>query len=79
MMARRVLLAGGMPPERVGQVVAMADTMLEDTRNPQSSRNRRIELLVMTTQAETNLEQLFSSQAQAATTHAKEMISHGRP
>ncbi|MFM5555039.1 lateral flagellar motor protein LafU [Aeromonas veronii] len=79
MMARRVLLAGGMPPERVGQVVAMADTMLEDTRNPQSSRNRRIELLVMTTQAETNLEQLFSSQTQAATTHAKEMISHGRP
>ncbi|WP_368149918.1 lateral flagellar motor protein LafU [Aeromonas sp. R2-4] len=79
MMARRVLLAGGMPPERVGQVVAMADTMLEDTRNPQSSRNRRIELLVMTTQAETNLEQLFSSQTQAATSHAKEMISYGRP
>ncbi|TNH98595.1 lateral flagellar motor protein LafU [Aeromonas sobria] len=79
MMARRVLLAGGMPPERVGQVVAMADTMLDDTQNPQGSRNRRIELLIMTTQAETNLEQLFSSQTQAAATRAKEMISHGQP
>ncbi len=79
MMARRVLLAGGMPPERVGQVVAMADTMLDDSQNPQGSRNRRIELLIMTTQAETNLEQLFSSQTQAAATHAKEMISHGQP
>ncbi|MGL5553964.1 MAG: lateral flagellar motor protein LafU, partial [Aeromonas veronii] len=78
-MARRVLLAGGMPSDRVAQVVSMADTMLEDTRNPQSSRNRRIELLVMTTQAETNLEQLFSSQTQAAASHAKEMISHGQP
>lgn len=79
MMARRVLLAGGMPPERVGQVVAMADTMLDDSQNPQGSRNRRIELLIMTTQAETNLEQLFSSQTQAAATRAKEMISHGQP
>ncbi|MFQ1637285.1 lateral flagellar motor protein LafU [Aeromonas veronii] len=79
MMARRVLLAGGMPPERVGQVVAMADTMLDDSQNPQGSRNRRIELLIMTTQAETNLEQLFSSQMQAVATHAKEMISHGQP
>jgi chemotaxis protein MotB len=33
----------------------------------------------MTTQAETNLEQLFSSQTQAAATRAKEMISHGQP
>ncbi|KRW55420.1 LafU [Aeromonas allosaccharophila] len=79
MMARRVLLAGGMPHERVGQVVAMADTMLDDSQNPQGSRNRRIELLIMTTQAETNLEQLFSSQTQAAATRAKEMISHGQP
>ncbi|WP_033138143.1 lateral flagellar motor protein LafU [Aeromonas finlandensis] len=70
MMARRVLLAGGMPPERVGQVVAMADTMLEDTQNPQGSRNRRIELLIMTTQAESNLEQLFSSQKHVVTAHA---------
>jgi chemotaxis protein MotB len=78
MMARRVLQAGGMPPERVGQVIAMSDTMLEDVQNPQGSLNRRIELLIMTTQAEHNLEKLFSSQTQAAATHAKEILSHGQ-
>ncbi|MGY3858221.1 lateral flagellar motor protein LafU [Aeromonas intestinalis] len=77
MMARRVLLAGGMPPERVGQVVAMSDTMLENATDPRGSQNRRIELLVMTTQAEKNLEQLFSTQTQAATQQAKDATAHG--
>lgn len=79
MMARRVLLAGGMPPERVGQVVAMSDTMLDNTADPRGSQNRRIELLVMTTQAEKSLEQLFSAQTQAATQQAKDAIAHGNP
>ncbi|MBR7629022.1 MULTISPECIES: lateral flagellar motor protein LafU [Aeromonas] len=79
MMARRVLLAGGMPPERVGQVVAMSDTMLEDKADPQGSQNRRIELLVMTSQAEKNLEQLFSVQTKAAVKQAKDDTSHGQP
>jgi chemotaxis protein MotB len=78
-MARRVLLAGGMPPERVGQVVAMSDTMLENTSDPRGSQNRRIELLVMTSQAEKNLEQLFSAQTQAATQQAKDATAHGNP
>ena len=77
MMARRVLLAGGMPAERVGQVVAMSDTMLEDRLNPQGSRNRRIELLIMTSQAEHNLEQLFSAQAQQAADQAKDQTLNG--
>lgn len=79
MMARRVLLAGGMPPERVGQVVAMSDTMLDNTADPRGSQNRRIELLVMTTQAEKSLEQLFSAQTQAATRQAKDATAHGNP
>lgn len=79
MMARRVLLAGGMPPERVGQVVAMSDTMLDNTTDPKGSENRRIELLVMTTQAEKSLEQLFSAQTQAATRTAKDAVAHGNP
>ena len=79
MMARRVLLAGGMPPERVGQVVAMSDTMLDNTADPKDSQNRRIELLVMTTQAEKSLEQLFSAQTQAATRTAKDAVAHGNP
>lgn len=74
MMARRVLLAGGMPPQRIAQVVAMSDTMLEDADNPTGSRNRRIELLIMTTEAEQSLDQLFSSQIQAATAQAKEGV-----
>lgn len=72
MMARRVLLAGGMPPQRIAQVVAMSDTMLEDEANPTGSRNRRIELLIMSSQAEQSLEQLFSSQLKAAAAQAKE-------
>ncbi|WP_421201413.1 lateral flagellar motor protein LafU [Aeromonas enteropelogenes] len=79
MMARRVLLAGGMPPERVGQVVAMSDTMLENRAEPRGSQNRRIELLVMTSQAEENLQRLFSSQARAAVQQAKDATSDGRP
>ncbi|MBL0518254.1 lateral flagellar motor protein LafU [Aeromonas caviae] len=79
MMARRVLLAGGMPPDRVGQVVAMSDTMLDNTADPKGSQNRRIELLVMTTQAEKSLEQLFSAQTQAATRTAKDAVAHGNP
>ena len=79
MMARRVLLAGGMPPERVGQVVAMSDTMLDNPADPKGSENRRIELLVMTTQAEKSLEQLFSAQTQAATRTAKDAVAHGNP
>ncbi|ULH04735.1 lateral flagellar motor protein LafU [Aeromonas caviae] len=79
MMARRVLLAGGMPPERVGQVVAMSDTMLDNTADPKGSQNRRIELLVMTTQAEKSLELLFSAQTQAATRTAKDAVAHGNP
>lgn len=77
MMARRVLQAGGMPPDRVGQVSAMSDTMLEDRANPHSSQNRRIELLIMTTQAENSLKQLFSSQTQAAAQQAKDALNHG--
>nr|AAK20927.1 LafU [Aeromonas piscicola] len=79
MMARRVLLAGGMPPERVGQVAAMSDTMLENTADPRGSQNRRIELLVMTSQAEKNLEQWFSAQTQTAVKQAMDDTSHGQP
>lgn len=61
MMARRVLIAGGMPDSRVAQVVGLADTMLDDRENSLASTNRRIELLVMTVQAESQLNSLFDS------------------
>ena len=62
MMARRVLVAGGMPPERVSQVVGMADTMLDDKEDPKGSANRRIELLILTDKAQADLASLFDRQ-----------------
>ncbi|KUE80677.1 lateral flagellar motor protein LafU [Aeromonas schubertii] len=71
MMARRVLQAGGMPSERVAQVVGMAETMPEDPDDPKSSRNRRIELLIMSQGAEENLDRLFSSHLKQAAAAAR--------
>lgn len=61
LQARQMLEIGGMPKDRVAQVVAMADTMLIDPDNPKASRNRRIELLLLTEQAEAAIKTLFSS------------------
>lgn len=72
MMARRVLLAGGMPTERVAQVVGMADTMLEDSQNPKGSANRRIELLVLTDSAQKDLAALFARQQTQAQQQARQ-------
>ncbi len=38
----------------------MADTMLIDPENPKASRNRRIELLLLTEKAEEAIKTLFS-------------------
>jgi Flagellar motor protein len=62
MMARRVLVSGGMPVERVSQVVGMADTMLDDKEDPKGSANRRIELLILTDKAQADLASLFDRQ-----------------
>lgn len=66
MTARRVLVAGGMPAERVAQVVGMADTMLENRTDPTASANRRIEMLILTEHAQHELASLFD-QAKAST------------
>lgn len=63
MTARRVLLAGGMPSGRVAQVMGMADTMLDNKRDPKASANRRIELLILNDKAHADLAALFNSQA----------------
>ena len=57
--AREVLEFGGMPNHRVAQVSAMADTMLLDEESPFSHLNRRIEILVLTSKAEEQIQQLF--------------------
>lgn len=69
--ARLVLEAGGMPKQRVAEVVAMADRMLADKADPQSGRNRRIELLILTRKAERELAALFDrGNAQSALSRA---------
>ncbi|MDX3774307.1 OmpA family protein [Chromatiaceae bacterium AAb-1] len=60
LQARQVLTAGGMPAERVAQVAAFAATRLINENDKTSSENRRIELLILTTRAEDELNQLFS-------------------
>lgn len=59
LMARRVLESGGMPASRVAQVVAFSDRVLADREHPDDSTNRRIEILLLTSQAHRQLFELF--------------------
>lgn len=59
MTARRIMVAGGTPPERILQVSAMADRVPVDKEAPDASANRRIEILVLTGKAEADLRGLF--------------------
>ncbi|MBK7250701.1 MAG: flagellar motor protein MotB [Gammaproteobacteria bacterium] len=50
--ARRALIAGGLDATRVARVVGLSSTVLFDKSNAESPTNRRISIIVMTTQAE---------------------------
>ena len=50
--ARRALLAGGLPPEKVGRVVGLASSVLLDSAVPDSPVNRRISIIVMNRRTE---------------------------
>ena len=58
--ARGVLVAAGLPATGVLQVSAQADVMPLRPEDPLSGANRRIELLLLTSQAEALYRQLFS-------------------
>jgi chemotaxis protein MotB len=60
LQARQVLAAGGMPLQRVAQVAAFSATRPLNEADQGSSENRRIELLILTSAAEAELNQLFS-------------------
>ena len=62
--ARRVMVYGGFPEKRIIQVTAMADTIPMDPENPYSSRNRRVEIMVLTRESERLIEGLLSSNRQ---------------
>lgn len=50
--ARRELVAGGMPEEKIGRVVGLSSSVLFDKANPFSPINRRISIIVMNKAAE---------------------------
>lgn len=63
MAARLNLLAGGMPRDSVLQVVGMADRAPLDTQKPRAPVNRRIELMILSTQQAHNLAAMFGMPA----------------
>jgi chemotaxis protein MotB len=50
--ARRALVVGGLPDEKIARVVGLASSVLFDKANPENPINRRISIVVMTKQAE---------------------------
>ena len=50
--ARRALVTGGLPPEKVGRVVGLASSVLLDSAVPDSPVNRRISIIVMNRRTE---------------------------
>jgi chemotaxis protein MotB len=61
LQARQVLVAGGMPQNRVAQVAAFSSSRLLNEVDKGSSENRRVELLILTPEAKSQLDTLFSS------------------
>lgn len=53
--ARRALISGGLPPEKVGRVVGLSSSVLLDPAVPDSSINRRISIVVMNKQTEDSI------------------------
>ncbi|MGF1682696.1 flagellar motor protein MotB [Photobacterium minamisatsumaniensis] len=74
--AREVLEYGGMPSTRTAQVSAMSDTMLLDEASPLSHLNRRIEILVLTSEAEDQLQQLFGRDASHSSLEAAKQAAY---
>jgi chemotaxis protein MotB len=61
MTARTLLLAGGMPPTSVLQVVGLADSAPLNVKNPAASENRRIEMLVLTKAQASTISAMFGA------------------
>jgi chemotaxis protein MotB len=59
LVARRVLEQAGLAKGKVLQVNAMSDQMLLDPKKPESARNRRIEIMVLTKTASDSLYEFF--------------------
>jgi chemotaxis protein MotB len=64
--ARRAMVSGGLPQEKIGRVVGLASSVLLDAQAPDSPLNRRISIIVMNKRTESAISQengaLFSVQ-----------------
>ena len=64
--ARRALIAGGLPDEKIGRVVGLSSTALLDSAKTDNPINRRISIVVMNARTEQAIQQesasLFSVQ-----------------
>ena len=82
MAARQFLVDSGLPQANVLQVVAMAERMLIDEVNPRSGQNRRIELMILTPEADQQLAMLFGKGTQSTPTaieHARQLAEANQP
>lgn len=59
LVARQFLVDSGLPETNVLQVAAMAERMLLDEQDPRNGQNRRIELMILTPEADAQLAMLF--------------------
>ncbi|MDW1982732.1 OmpA family protein, partial [Vibrio sp. Vb0304] len=78
-VARKTLVEGGMPDDRVMQVTGMSDRALLNPDEPDSSENRRIELFILTTPAAKVLETLFGNQDDSELQKAKQKAEFNQP
>jgi chemotaxis protein MotB len=61
--ARRELLGGGMPEQKIGRVVGLSSSVLFDKDHPFSPQNRRISIIVMNKATEASITQGERNQA----------------
>lgn len=58
--ARKIMAAGGMPADQVMQINAFSANRLLNKQDKFASENRRVEILILTQQAQAELNQLFA-------------------
>ena len=68
--ARRALIVGGLPEEKIGRVVGLASTALLDPQQPSNPINRRISIIVMNARTEQAIKQESAATREAGGTSA---------
>lgn len=67
--ARRALIVGGLPEEKIGRVVGLASTALLDPQQPSNPINRRISIIVMNARTEQAIKQESAATREAGNTN----------